>query len=98
MKRLLSAAALLLLPGLACADAIGGVVQIFTRRSAGEGLQPFVRMGYGSNASWRRSASVRCPAAFPCVLAGLWMLQTQIACPVVVEVSCTSGMPTLASI
>lgn len=40
------------------ADAIGGVVQIFTRRSAGEGLQPFVRMGYGSNASWRRSAGI----------------------------------------
>ncbi|MFD3299606.1 TonB-dependent receptor domain-containing protein [Aquipseudomonas alcaligenes] len=40
------------------ADAIGGVVQIFTRRSAGEGLQPFVRMGYGSNASWRRSAGM----------------------------------------
>ena len=29
-------------------------------------------------ASWRRSASLRCPAAFPWVLAGLWMLQTQI--------------------
>ena len=40
------------------ADAIGGVVQIFTRRSTGEGLQPFVRMGYGSNASWRRSAGI----------------------------------------
>ncbi|MDH0143193.1 TonB-dependent receptor domain-containing protein [Aquipseudomonas alcaligenes] len=40
------------------ADAIGGVVQIFTRRSAGEGLQPFVRMGYGSNASWRRSVGI----------------------------------------
>lgn len=40
------------------ADAIGGVVQIFTRRSAGEGLKPFVRMGYGSNASWRRSAGL----------------------------------------
>ena len=40
------------------ADAIGGVVQIFTRRSAGEGLQPFVRMGYDSNASWRRSAGI----------------------------------------
>lgn len=40
------------------ADAIGGVVQIFTRRSAGEGLQPFVRMGYSSNASWRRSAGL----------------------------------------
>lgn len=40
------------------ADAIGGVVQIFTRRSAGEGLRPFVRMGYASNASWRRSAGI----------------------------------------
>ena len=44
--------------------------------------------------SWRRSASARWPEALPWVLAGLWMLQTQIACPVVVEVSCTSGMPT----
>lgn len=40
------------------ADAIGGVVQIFTRRSANEGLQPFVRMSYGSNNSWRRSAGI----------------------------------------
>ena len=36
-----------------------------------------------SVASWRRSASCRCAAALPWVLAGLWMLQTQIACPVV---------------
>ncbi|MEO4045546.1 TonB-dependent receptor [Pseudomonas sp. CAU 1711] len=40
------------------ADAIGGVVQIFTRRSAGDGLRPFVRMSYGSNDSWRRSAGL----------------------------------------
>ena len=40
------------------ADAIGGVVQIFTRRSAGTGLKPFVRMSYGSNDTWRRSAGL----------------------------------------
>lgn len=40
------------------ADAIGGVVQIFTRRSAGEGLKPFVRMGYGSYGAWQRSAGI----------------------------------------
>jgi vitamin B12 transporter len=40
------------------ADAIGGVVQIFTRRSAGDGLRPFVRTSYGSNDSWRRSAGI----------------------------------------
>ena len=40
------------------ADAIGGVVQIFTRRSAGEGLKPFVRMGYGSHGAWQRSAGI----------------------------------------
>ncbi|SFQ18332.1 vitamin B12 transporter [Geopseudomonas sagittaria] len=40
------------------ADAIGGVVQIFTRRSAGEGLKPFVRASYGSNHTWQRSAGL----------------------------------------
>jgi vitamin B12 transporter len=40
------------------ADAIGGVVQIFTRRSAGEGLKPFVRAGYGSRDTWQRSAGL----------------------------------------
>ena len=40
------------------ADAIGGVVQIFPRRSAGEGLNPFVRMGYGSRGTWQRSAGI----------------------------------------
>lgn len=40
------------------ADAIGGVVQIFTRRSAGEGLKPFVRASYDSNHTWQRSAGL----------------------------------------
>ena len=40
------------------ADAIGGVVQVFTRRSAGEGLKPFVRVGYGSHSTWQRSAGI----------------------------------------
>ncbi|SDH85448.1 vitamin B12 transporter [Pseudomonas flavescens] len=37
------------------ADAIGGVVQIFTRRATGEGLYPRLRVGYGSNRTWQRS-------------------------------------------
>ncbi|MES2817925.1 MAG: TonB-dependent receptor plug domain-containing protein, partial [Pseudomonadota bacterium] len=37
------------------ADAIGGVVQIFTRRSEGEGLQPRLRLAGGSQGTWERS-------------------------------------------
>ena len=37
------------------ADAIGGVVQIFTRRAVGEGLNPRLHIGYGSRATWERS-------------------------------------------
>jgi vitamin B12 transporter len=40
------------------ADAIGGVVQIFTRRAEGPGLQPRLRVGYGSQNTWERSLSV----------------------------------------
>jgi vitamin B12 transporter len=36
-------------------DAIGGVIQIFTRRSNGTGLQPRLRMAAGSNQTWQRS-------------------------------------------
>ncbi|MNQ54485.1 Vitamin B12 transporter BtuB precursor [compost metagenome] len=36
-------------------DAIGGVIQIFTRRSAEPGLQPRLHMGFGSNQTWERS-------------------------------------------
>jgi len=36
-------------------DAIGGVIQIFTRRGIGQGLQPRLHMGLGSNQSWERS-------------------------------------------
>ncbi|MFO2464535.1 TonB-dependent receptor [Pseudomonas sp. 15FMM2] len=36
-------------------DAIGGVIQIFTRRSSESGLQPRLHMGFGSNQSWERS-------------------------------------------
>ncbi|WP_336356060.1 TonB-dependent receptor domain-containing protein [Pseudomonas granadensis] len=36
-------------------DAIGGVIQIFTRRGTGQGLQPRLHMGFGSNQSWERS-------------------------------------------
>jgi vitamin B12 transporter len=35
-------------------DAIGGVIQIFTRRG-GEGLNPRLKVGYGSNGTWQRS-------------------------------------------
>jgi vitamin B12 transporter len=36
-------------------DAIGGVIQIFTRRSAEQGLQPRLRLAAGSNHTWQRS-------------------------------------------
>lgn len=36
-------------------DAIGGVIQIFTRRGANQGLQPRLRLAAGSNQTWQRS-------------------------------------------
>ena len=36
-------------------DAIGGVIQVFTRRNAGQGWQPRVKLGFGSNQTWERS-------------------------------------------
>jgi len=36
-------------------DAIGGVIQIFTRRGGEQGLQPRVHVGFGSNQTWERS-------------------------------------------
>ena len=36
-------------------DAIGGVIQIFTRRSSGPGLQPRLRMAAGSNQTFQHS-------------------------------------------
>ncbi|WP_425913235.1 TonB-dependent receptor domain-containing protein [Pseudomonas sp. GWSMS-1] len=36
-------------------DAIGGVVQIFTRQGSGDGLKPYVRFGAGSNQTFERS-------------------------------------------
>ncbi|HZJ91721.1 MAG TPA: TonB-dependent receptor [Thiopseudomonas sp.] len=39
-------------------DAIGGVIQIFTRRSAGEGLQGRVRVAAGNKGVWERSAGL----------------------------------------
>lgn len=36
-------------------DAIGGVIQIFTRRNAEQGLQPRVKFGFGSRQTWERS-------------------------------------------
>ena len=36
-------------------DAIGGVIQIFTRRSAEQGLQPRLHLGVGSHQTWKRS-------------------------------------------
>ncbi|MBV4541382.1 TonB-dependent receptor plug domain-containing protein [Pseudomonas vlassakiae] len=36
-------------------DAIGGVIQIFTRRSSGAGLQPRLRLAAGSNQTFQRS-------------------------------------------
>jgi vitamin B12 transporter len=37
------------------ADAIGGVVQIFTRRGEGEGLRGRLHLGYGTEQTWERS-------------------------------------------
>lgn len=39
-------------------DAIGGVIQIFTRRGAGEGLQGRVRVAAGNKGVWERSAGI----------------------------------------
>ncbi len=36
-------------------DAIGGVIQIFTRRGNGPGLQPRLRLAAGSNQTFQRS-------------------------------------------
>ncbi|KHL70286.1 hypothetical protein SF06_09180 [Pseudomonas flexibilis] len=36
-------------------DAIGGVIQIFTRRAEGPGLSPRVRVAYGSHDTWEQS-------------------------------------------
>ncbi|MGE1152146.1 TonB-dependent receptor domain-containing protein [Pseudomonas kitaguniensis] len=36
-------------------DAIGGVIQIFTRRNAETGLQPRLKVGFGSRQTWERS-------------------------------------------
>ncbi len=40
------------------ADAIGGVIQIFTRRSHGQGVQPRLHLGYGTYGTWERSYGV----------------------------------------
>lgn len=37
------------------ADAMGGVIQIFTRRSEGDGLRPYVRIAGGSDSTWERT-------------------------------------------
>ena len=36
-------------------DAIGGVVQIFTRRAEGQGLKPRIRVAYGTHDTWEQS-------------------------------------------
>lgn len=36
-------------------DAIGGVIQVFTRRNAEQGLKPRLKMGFGSHQTWERS-------------------------------------------
>lgn len=36
-------------------DAIGGVIQVFTRRNTEQGLQPRLKLGFGSNQTWERS-------------------------------------------
>ncbi|MGY2175600.1 TonB-dependent receptor domain-containing protein [Pseudomonas azotoformans] len=39
-------------------DAIGGVIQVFTRRNAEQGLQPRLKVGFGSHQTWERSLGV----------------------------------------
>lgn len=39
-------------------DAIGGVIQIFTRRGSEPGLRPQVHVGFGSNQTWERSLNL----------------------------------------
>ena len=39
-------------------DAIGGVIQIFTRRGGEQGLQPRMHVGFGSNRTWERSVGL----------------------------------------
>ncbi|OPA97563.1 TonB-dependent receptor [Pseudomonas fluorescens] len=39
-------------------DAIGGVIQIFTRRNAQAGIHPRLHLGFGSNQTWERSLGV----------------------------------------
>jgi vitamin B12 transporter len=39
-------------------DAIGGVIQVFTRRNAEQGLQPRVKLGFGSHRTWERSVGL----------------------------------------
>ncbi|MBD8148588.1 TonB-dependent receptor [Pseudomonas fluorescens] len=36
-------------------DAIGGVIQVFTRRNSEQGLQPRLKLGGGSHQTWERS-------------------------------------------
>jgi vitamin B12 transporter len=40
------------------ADALGGVVQIFTRRGESQGVHPQLRLAGGSNGTWERSLGV----------------------------------------
>lgn len=40
------------------ADAIGGVIQVFTRRAAADQRSGHVRLGYGSRQNWERSAGL----------------------------------------
>ncbi|SDO91687.1 TonB-dependent receptor domain-containing protein [Pseudomonas jinjuensis] len=39
-------------------DAIGGVIQIFTRKGEGDGLKPYVRMAAGSDSSFERNVGL----------------------------------------
>ncbi len=39
-------------------DAIGGVIQVFTRRNAEQGLKPRLKMGFGSHQTWERSLAL----------------------------------------
>jgi len=43
-------------------EAIGGVIQIFTRKAQGQGVKPFFSAGYGTHDTYTGSAGVSCSA------------------------------------
>lgn len=57
-------------------EAIGGVIQIFTRKGTGSGARPFFSAGYGSHDSYSGSAGLTGGAGNACYSLGLSGLDT----------------------